>query len=1488
MKVKLNLAKRLSLPFLIFITISLQGFSQSLSFNGTNQYVTSGVTPSNSILNTPTFTVETWFKRTGTGIPITTGSGGIPAAIPLITKGTSEGETPAADINYFLGINTVGNVLCADFEEGASSASPSLNHPISGITTIVNGTWYHAAATYDGNKWQLFLNGNLEAELVVGRTANAAVISPFAMATSIRSDGTTIQGYFNGVLDEPRIWNFARTHLQIQTSINSELTSGTGLLGRWGLNDGSGTSAANSIAGSPAGTLVNSPTWTSPGAPFNITFTIPATPSGLTATASSAYQINLSWTDNSTTEAAFEIERSTAGAGGPFTLLATTGANTTSYNDNICLSPSTQYWYRVRAANGGGSSAYTSVADATTPAEGNYGLDLGASGAYVTFGKAMGLSTQNFTVETWFKKTGAGTANTTGTGGIDIIPILTKGSPEAENSNVDANYILGIQSLTNKIAADFEEGTGSVSPGLNHPLVGTTTITDNVWHHAAITFQNGVYSIYLDGILEASSNPGAAIWPQGASIQHAALGTMINSTGAVVGKFQGLIDEARIWNNGRTESQIRASINDQITTAQSGLLARWGLNEGTGTVINSSACTAFTGTITGTGSGWVTPGAPFNLSFIPPNAPSSLVVTALSTTALQLNWTDNSTDETGFEIERSTTGSGGPFTLLTTVAANVVTYNNTGLTAATNYCYRIRAIKSGLFSNYTSIACSSTLSGPVTRIFQDGLNGYTGTRDTYIYDINPATVRGSEITFVQDKNPANIPPDNRTSLLRFDLSSIPAGSTIQSAELQFFVDAEGQGFNMHPMLVPWDETTASFASIGNRHFAADNIDAQAVVNANWPGVDTYVGLITVAVPASTIQDWINGTLTNNGWLMIATHADDGQQLRSREYTTQADRPKLTVIYANQPPNQPTNPSPADNGTATSTSPTLCATVSDPNSNNLTVRFYGRKKVTSNTKFTIIGLPDTQFYTEEVQGTNSGGGGHNGIFKAQTQWIKDHRVDSSIAFVVQLGDCVQNGDNPPGADKQIEWKRADTSMKIIESPSVPITDGIPYGICVGNHDQGTIGNPDGATLYYNQYFGESRFNGRSYYGGHYGTNNDNHYELFSAGGIDFIHISIEYYPNGTTASLQPVLDWADALLKTFSNRKAILSTHNMLGTGNPASFQGPGQKIYDDLKDNPNLFLMLAGHVAGEGRRSDVFNGNTIHTIMADYQSGYSNGGNGILRIMQFLPGQNLMKIKTYSPYSNSSQTGAGSEFSLPVNLLPGFTLIGTNTNVSSGTSTCKLWPGLETNTMYEWYVEISDGDNITTGPIWTFTLGSGGPLPITLLDFSAKAENKKVKLQWSTANEIDNSYFQVQRSADGINFTSIGSEPGRGNSTSTQYYFFMDLQPLYGVSYYRLKQVDKDGKFVYSKIVSVHLTKSGNKITVFPNPVKNNQYTISLTNDNNSPVEVQVYGTDGKLFFRKLYPGTNSINIINQLNPGTYILKVITNNNFETQKLIIK
>ena len=230
--------------------------ASALSFDGVNDYVTFGAAPG---LGSATFTVETWFKRTATGVTASTGTGGV-SAIPLVTKGRGEGDNSNLDMNYFLGIRASDNVLCADFEEGASGAQPGLNHPVTGVTPIANNVWYHAAATYDGAKWQLFLNGVIEAELVVGRPPRADSIQHAALGSALTSTGVAA-GFFAGALDEIRIWNYALTAQEIADNKNLEIQAAPGLLGRWGLNEGSGTAAADSSGSGINGTLTNGPLW---------------------------------------------------------------------------------------------------------------------------------------------------------------------------------------------------------------------------------------------------------------------------------------------------------------------------------------------------------------------------------------------------------------------------------------------------------------------------------------------------------------------------------------------------------------------------------------------------------------------------------------------------------------------------------------------------------------------------------------------------------------------------------------------------------------------------------------------------------------------------------------------------------------------------------------------------------------------------------------------------------------------------------------------------------------------------------------------------------------------------------------------------------------------------------------------------------------------------------------------------------------------------
>jgi hypothetical protein len=145
-------------------------------------------------------------------------------------------------------------------------------------------------------------------------------------------------------------------------------------------------------------------------------------------------------------------------------------------------------------------------------------------------------------------------------------------------------------------------------------------------------------------------------------------------------------------------------------------------------------------------------------------------------------------------------------------------------------------------------------------------------------------------------------------------------------------------------------------------------------------------------------------------------------------------------------------------------------------------------------FTIIVLPDTQKYTEDA----------SPIFSAQTQWIVDNQQALNIVYVAHVGDCVQNGDN--GGDDS-EFLVADAAMSLLEDPNTTLLpDGLPYGIAVGNQTA--------TTTLYNQFFGISRFQGRDYYGDHFGVNNDNHYDLFTASGVDYVVVYMEFMPGST--------------------------------------------------------------------------------------------------------------------------------------------------------------------------------------------------------------------------------------------------------------------------------------------------------------------------------------------------------------------------------------
>lgn len=192
-------------------------------------------------------------------------------------------------------------------------------------------------------------------------------------------------------------------------------------------------------------------------------------------------------------------------------------------------------------------------------------------------------------------------------------------------------------------------------------------------------------------------------------------------------------------------------------------------------------------------------------------------------------------------------------------------------------------------------------------------------------------------------------------------------------------------------------------------------------------------------------------------------------------------------------------------------------------------------------------------------------------------------------------------------------------------------------------------------------------------------------------------------------------------------------------------------------------------------------------------------------------------------------------------------------------------------------------------------IGGGNPLPIELISFSATKNNKVVDVKWETATEINNDYYLVEKSKNGADFEPLGQVKGAGNSVSKINYSIVDEKPFDGVSYYRLKQVDFNETFSYSKIVFVDFSSVKDfSFEVYPNPNNGNNFSIVFEGLNNEEVLVVVYDVTGKKSFSKeLITNENETSVFvidsnNTLASGVYIITATSNQGIQRKKLIVE
>ncbi len=200
-------------------------------------------------------------------------------------------------------------------------------------------------------------------------------------------------------------------------------------------------------------------------------------------------------------------------------------------------------------------------------------------------------------------------------------------------------------------------------------------------------------------------------------------------------------------------------------------------------------------------------------------------------------------------------------------------------------------------------------------------------------------------------------------------------------------------------------------------------------------------------------------------------------------------------------------------------------------------------------------------------------------------------------------------------------------------------------------------------------------------------------------------------------------------------------------------------------------------------------------------------------------------------------------------------------------------------------------DSLSTFSPWTLA-GNGMALPVELLSFTASLNSKRqVDLDWVTTSEINNDFFTVERSIDGIHFEKIGETDGAGNSNVQLLYHTIDPDPYSGLSYYRLMQTDFDAQQKYSQVQTIYIGNDTEvTLTLFPNP-SNGNFTVSVTGLNNEYVIIKIIDVTGKIYFVKtMFAESNliyQVDEVEKLAPGLYHLELIAGDKSYYSKFVV-
>ncbi len=230
---------------------------------------------------------------------------------------------------------------------------------------------------------------------------------------------------------------------------------------------------------------------------------------------------------------------------------------------------------------------------------------------------------------------------------------------------------------------------------------------------------------------------------------------------------------------------------------------------------------------------------------------------------------------------------------------------------------------------------------------------------------------------------------------------------------------------------------------------------------------------------------------------------------------------------------------------------------------------------------------------------------------------------------------------------------------------------------------------------------------------------------------------------------------------------------------------------------------------------------------------------------------------------NGSSTNLGTNSQPTADVCEPFTIDITDVEISSGTTLLFRF--------YGWGATNSGGNLRLAG----MSFFGSAVLPITLAKFEATISSSNTFLSFSTSTERSNAFFSIERSPDSYRFTEIGQVQGAGDSNTPQDYSFTDTRPHSGKNYYRLKQVDFDGKYTYSKVVSVNFGKTGG-LLLSPMPTSN-ELNVTLDKPIVEDGQWQVLDISGRVLRTGMFPAETTDYQLNaaDLPVGSFVFRLV-------------